>query len=314
MPRNIPASQEISITGSTTFRAACLLITRRDGVEKGFTGHHDDLVVGGVTYSGVAGYTPTAIETTSNLETANLTIGGALKVTGIARADLYKGLYDHAKVEIFEVDYLDPATMEKVDDISLADRIIFLTGWLGEGRWNDWEFEMDLLGLESVLEQEIGQVYKKTCRAELGDAACGVDIETEWKNEGVVVSSANQRSLVATVTSLADPVKAIGVNDWFTQGVLTFTSGNNDGMIRRVKEHFYDEGENQHTLVFYESVPSAIVASDEFDLITGCRKRFTEDCREKFDNGNRFRGEPFVPLKDEVLRVAGEDRLNEGAG
>lgn len=309
MPRTVSANQEIAITGSTTFRASCLLITRRDGVQKGFTGHHDDLVVGGVTYSGVAGYTPTAIETTSNLETANLTIGGALKATGIARADLYRGIYDHAKVEIFEVDYLDPDTMKPVANIPLEERILFLTGWLGETRWNDWEFEADLLSLESALEQEIGDVYQKTCRAELGDAVCGVALDPDWKNTGTVTASSSQRALTAAVASLADPPKEIEQDEWFEAGVLTFTSGLNQGLRRRIKTHEYDPDADLHTFTLFEAAPSIIAPGDEVELIAGCRKRHIKDCKQKFDNIPRFDGEPFVPLKDEVLRVAGDDKI-----
>ena len=49
-------------------------------------------------------------------------------------------------------------------------------GRLGETTTRDGSFEAELRGLVDALKQEFGQVYGPTCRADLGDGRCGIDL------------------------------------------------------------------------------------------------------------------------------------------
>ncbi len=47
-----------------------------------------------------------------------------------------------------------------------------------------------------------------------------------------------------------------------------------------------------------------IQVGDTFDVIAGCRKRLTEDCKVKFNNVLNFQGEPHLPGIDRLTAMA----------
>lgn len=105
---------------------------------------------------------------------------------------------------------------------------------------------------------------------------------------GTVTSSANRTTIVATGITVA--------NDWFGEGFLTFLTGDNAGDVRRVKS---DNGTG--TLTLHQSAFDDIAIGDTFEVVAGCRKRFTEDCIGKHDNANnsstrtlRYVGDPYL--------------------
>lgn len=85
-------------------------------------------------------------------------------------------------------------------------------------------------------------------------------------------------------------------DDWFVDGLLTFTSGKNAGLAREVK------GWTPGSLTFktYLGFPFDVIIGDEFTALPGCKKRLLPDCRDKLDNILNFRGEPFVPGSDKL--------------
>ena len=49
-------------------------------------------------------------------------------------------------------------------------------------------------------------------------------------------------------------------------------------------------------------MPYVVTAGDTFVVYAGCTKRYTEDCLTKFNNGLNFRGFPFLPGDDLLLK------------
>ena len=74
------------------------------------------------------------------------------------------GLYDHAEISVFQVNYTD--TGQGV--IPLRE------GWLGEVTFNDGRFVAEIRGLTQRLSQRVGELYSPSCRADLGDTRCKV--------------------------------------------------------------------------------------------------------------------------------------------
>lgn len=52
-------------------------------------------------------------------------------------------------------------------------------------------------------------------------------------------------------------------------------------------------------------MPYAIAAGDSYAVTPGCRRRFEEDCKAKFNNVINFRGEPHLPGTDKMLKAGG---------
>jgi hypothetical protein len=77
---------------------------------------------------------------------------------------------------------------------------------------------------------------------------------------------------------------------YFSQGVMTFTSGANAGLSRVVAN--YDTG---GILTVVPQFPNAIAEGDEFVAVAGCSKTSTQ-CYAKFNNLLNFAGFPYIPI------------------
>jgi uncharacterized phage protein (TIGR02218 family) len=58
-------------------------------------------------------------------------------------------------------------------------------------------------------------------------------------------------------------------------------------------------------------MPVDIASGDAFVVTAGCDKRFAT-CRQKFANGDNFRGFPHMPGNDFALNVARKGDENDG--
>ncbi len=261
-----------------TTLATCWKLTRRDAVVLGFTDHDRPILFEGVTYEAASGLTPTAIAGSATLAVDNLDIEGMLDSAVIDEADILAGLYDFAEIEVFQVN------VEDVTQGALPLRF----GWLGEVTWSGEQFTAEIRGLTQKLTQTVGSVYSPTCRAELGDTACKVDM-------GARTVTGSLTSVDGT-TILFDSSRG-EISDTYAHGVLTFTGGANDGIAIEVKA--YQPG--QITLML--PLPYAPSIGDTYVLSEGCDKRFTT-CKTRFSNAINFRGEPHVPGFDRLLETA----------
>jgi len=268
------------IAGEVMTLATCWKITRNDATVMGFTDHDADLVIEGLNYVAATGFTPTAVQTTSGFAVDNLDIDGMLDSSAITEADIMAGLYDYAEISVFMVNYTDLT----------QGKMILRTGWLGEVTFSRNQFVTQVRGLAQSLNQKIGEVYSPNCRALLGDAKCKVDL-TSFKFTSTVTGVVNNRVFAAS--GLTNPT------DFFSDGVVKFTSGANAGLQMEVKS--YLEG-SDITLVL--PLPYTIAIGDGFEITAGCDKNFTT-CINKFANAINFHGEPDVPGMDAILQTAG---------
>lgn len=83
---------------------------------------------------------------------------------------------------------------------------------------------------------------------------------------------------------------------YFDYGVLTFTSGANNGRSMEVRQ--YTEG----MITLSLPMPYPIEVGDTYTMTPGCDK-FLTTCRDKFSNVVNFRGEPYLPGRDKVVQV-----------
>ncbi len=70
--KNISVGLKNHLASETTTLATLWKITRADGQIFGFTDHDTDIVYAGLTYEAATGFTPSAIETTSQFNVDNL--------------------------------------------------------------------------------------------------------------------------------------------------------------------------------------------------------------------------------------------------
>jgi uncharacterized phage protein (TIGR02218 family) len=131
-------------------------------------------------------------------------------------------------------------------------------------------------------------------------------VDSDGAGTGAVATVVDQRSVtVSGLTSVN--------NDWFTRGVLTWTSGANAGRKAEVKRHerLPDNTEGSVTIELWQRLAAAIQVGDGFTLTAGCDKTF-KTCQEKFDNKGNFRGFPHVPGNDFALSYPKRGKKNDG--
>lgn len=286
--KTLDAGTLAHIQQETTTLCLCWLITRRDGVVKGFTSNVDDLSVnlggGSVTYKAATGTMVSNLQTSTGRGIDNLAAYGIINSNDITEADLLKGLYDDARVQIALVNYVDPSQF-----------VILATGFLGEVKVGRKAFETEVRTLLVRANQQVGKVCSPLCRVKvLGDSECTVNLAS-FTFASQTVSSVVSRSQFRTASAGVVGKPAF----YFAYGKLTWTSGANSGKSVEVRSH--DTG-SPCLLTLAEIMPFDIQVGDAFTIIAGCDRRL-ETCRDKFANVLNFRGEPYVPGTDAVLRV-----------
>lgn len=274
----ISTALQAHLQQEVTTLATCWRLTRRDGVIYGFTDHDQPLTIDGLTYEAATGFTPTAVETRTGLSVDNLDIDGMLTSQRITEADIFAGLYDFAEVSVFAVNYAD------LSQGSLPLR----HGWLGEIRSTGERFSAEIRGLSQKLSHEVGSLFSPTCRAELGDSACGVDL-TARTVTGTLTGVES-----ASILHDSNRQETAGV---YSFGVFTMTSGAASGLSAEVKS--YQPGR----LTLSLPLPYLPAVGESYELIEGCDKHFST-CKERFSNAVNFRGEPHVPGMDRLLETA----------
>jgi uncharacterized phage protein (TIGR02218 family) len=284
--KTIPAGLQTHYASGDTKIAFGLVIERPDGQMFGFTTHDKDLTLDvgtgpsnyveldarqGLDFSGVVSTSGMSVD---NMEITTLDDGSLF-----VRDDLLAGRWKNSRFRIFRHRW-------DVDPVSLAnDTETLMRGWLGESTLNLNTIKIELRGLKQLLQQPVGIVSSKTCRARLGDSACTVNL-APFTASGEVTSVTDRRTFAANLAP---------ASDYYGDGLITWTSGANIGLSQKVR------GFASSVFDLQLQAPFDIEVGDTFTAIAGCRKRLEEDCRDKFDNVLNFQGEPHRPTSDDLV-------------
>ena len=290
--RTLPQGLKDALASGATTLCRCWRLTRRDGVVMGFTDHDRPVSFDGVSYEPGSGFSGEAIESAMGLGVDSHAVQGALSSSAITDEDVERGLYDGAEVELWLVDWQEP-----------ANRLLLTRGSIGEIRRRSGVFEAEVVGLAEKLNQPYGRAYLPTCDRRLGDAKCGVDLTSPLYNAG------------GTVTALLDPQRftVSGLDafsrGWFDNGRFVWSSGANAGGEAHVKTHLTPS--TGATIELWLSPPLPVAVGDMFEITAGCDKTFAT-CKEKFDNILNFRGFPHMPGDDWVTAYVKEAGQHDG--
>lgn len=275
-----PALAEAFASGVTTL-CWCWIATRSDGLRLGFTDHDRDLVVDGATCRAGAGLEAGALDRTLDLAADQTSVIGALSGDAINETDLRAGRWDAARVDVWRVDWSDPAR-----------KVRWWTGRIGAVRWSGLRFEAELIGLEAALDVEITRLFARRCDAELGDARCGVALSGPGRGGvGAVIASGDGWLTVSGLGTLA-PADLDG-------GVARLESGAGAGLARRILTAATEGAGLRLTLA--DRFAPAPSPGDALRVTVGCDKSW-ETCVARFSNGARFRGFPHMPGNDAIQR------------
>lgn len=265
-----------------TSYAMAMKITPKLGAVVGITDLDADFDLGGVTYSARGGAVPTAFEQSAALNVDNLEIEGLLESAGITRAAIANGVYDYAGMEIFIYDW---EAQTKVKTLA--------RGSWGRSRLLKGAYVAEYRSLSQALQAPQGKKLSPTCRVNVGDTECGVDLIP--------------LTVTGTVTSVdsSNPKKAFSdtsrteADGYFAYGVLTWTSGANTGASMEV-DTFAGFNFGLFTRMFEN-----IQIGDTYSVYPGCDGK-DSTCQDKFGNMKNFQGEDDIPGMDELTRFGGQ--------
>lgn len=277
-------------------RTHCIRVEARDGTAiRVVIGYPTDLMMSnGEVYQGGVYSTNTAISSTVNGGPAVIDVGSVYDENGLSRDEVASGKWDGAWVKSFFTDWAVPVEDEEEDRIYQ----------LGKIHEEDDRYVVEMLSLSDLLSQTTGRLITPGC----GHIFCDQHIDGE-----IIASDKSRCKLDAESYTFAGTVSAVSgsmiltaagldglfPDDYFGNGEIRFTSGDNAGLSwRYVKAFIGSTAQITLNAPFYY----APQVGDEFLILAGCRKRHQEDCITKFNNGIRFGGFPHVPQKSSVQK------------
>lgn len=292
--KTIPSALAGHLAGRVTTCACCWIVTRRDGVNLGFTDHDRTLTVESVVCQPENGLGATAMTGGPGLATGGGEVEGSLSGPALASADLDAGLWDGAEVRVYLVNW------NASDEPLLMRR-----AHIGEVVRTGDAFRAELRGLAHLLEARRGRVFSRTCDADVGDSRCGIDLSlAPYRGDASVIACPDLSTLtVSGLESFSD--------GWFTGGRFSVTSGAQSGFASEIAMHSTQDGNAR--IALWQPLVTALEAGTSVTLTAGCDKGFAT-CQAKFANGLNFRGFPHMPGTDFVLSYPTRNTVENDGG
>ncbi|MGO4915423.1 DUF2163 domain-containing protein [Pseudogemmobacter sp. W21_MBD1_M6] len=288
----LPGELEAHLAGGLTTLCRCWAVTRRDGIEQGFTDHDMDLTFEGVLFRADTGLSAKALQQTTGLAVDNTEALGALSHASVSEADIQAGRYDGADVRAWLVNWAD-----------VSQRMLQFRGTFGEIQRSGGAFQVELRGLTEALNQPQGRVYQRPCPAVLGDKACGFDLSAAGYVAEVAVEIIEDGRVFRFSAMAGFDLR------WFERGRLSVLSGSAKGLVGMIKnDRLSDAGRE---IELWEVLRAPIEAGDLVRIEAGCDKR-AETCRLKFQNFVNFRGFPDIPGEDWLMSYPLQASGNSG--
>lgn len=183
-----------------------------------------------------------------------------------------------------------------LDGAEIKVQRAYLAGWrqpvVGalhrfEGAVSDAELDgitaqLRVVSLLSILNTKMPRnVYQAACAHSLYDAGCGVS-KAAFGATGLIQSGATKEALVTNL---------LQADGYFTQGMVTFVTGQNAGQSRTVKAHA------SGVLTLANPLRWTPAIGDQFTAWPGCDKTMAT-CSSRFSNLSKFRGCPWIPVPE----------------
>lgn len=237
----------------TATLTTCWKVTRRDTKVFGYTSLDEDLTVQGVTYSATLGVAASAIASSNKFEIQNVEVQGLLNdalmtLGAITEADIVAGVWDGARITIFETNYVDPTRGTNT----------LQTGRIGQLTTGALTYSADLRGLMQQLQQNVGLTVLPGCFKDLFDVNCQVD-PTGFTYSGTVSTTINDIRWIDSALSQPDHQCRFGKVTWLT--------GANATLAMEVKDQ-----SAQGDVILQSNMPYPIVDGDTYTITAGCNK------------------------------------------
>lgn len=275
------------LTGSSNHQLVIVdlyTITTSGGLTLRYTNHQASVVVNGVTYEAgpLLKRNRTRLTVGIEVDTLAVTVEADSSVTVNSvpiMLFIARGGLDYARL-----------TLDRGYAASLGGSIVgtleAFSGRVSAGSVTGLSARLEVKSDAELLTTKVPRnVYQAPCLNTLYDASCGVS-RASFTATGSTTSATDSARRVFSHSLGA----SAGTYDL---GVVTFTSGANNGVSRTVREH------TGSTITLMSPLPFAAASGDTFSIVAGCDKR-QATCSGRFSNLARFRGAPYIPTPESI--------------
>jgi phage conserved hypothetical protein BR0599 len=263
-------------------------ITRVDGTVFAFTSLDRPLTFRGVVHTPCASLSATATEQSTTIgQNGNMELLGIISDSGISEQELYNGLFDFARFEIWMVPWLNHGGETPFRLMAGT------TGTMSHGV-DGFKFEV-LTASANLRQRGLMEVFTASCRYGFGstlDARCPVDLAAITVTGSATSTAVPAASNTATRRILIDSSRAEAAG-YFDLGILTFDSGANAGASSEIKR--FEGG----VFVLWSPLLFPIEVGDTYHATPGCNKSPDDHMRFNADMID-FGGFPDVPGSDSI--------------
>lgn len=237
-----------------------------------------DIIIDGDTYDSDMSYTVSAINKTIGNQVDSLTVSDIVPSSD---------LFEKAKKKLLQESQIDVYIVNTEDNSQFYQDF---KGFINRVKIRDNTIDVEMEGLASKLLQNIIGTFEFTCPLVFGSEECGFDVTSSAiVVDGIVTGVTSRRTFEDTSITEGD--------DHFKFGILTWTSGNNNGLSKEVKT--YDSGNNE--FILFEPMPYDIEIGDTYSVYQGCDKDI-DTCKDDFNNFVNFRGYlVLIPNADDLV-------------
>jgi uncharacterized phage protein (TIGR02218 family) len=298
--RDWPAGLVSEIASPSARLAYGLLVERTDGLQLALSSADRASTISGVPIAGAAsgslvyaaepeGISVSAVARSAGTAVDNLE-GRWLEGGAVTLGDVLAGRWAGAAFTLFVHCWADPSLGVGVLTFGEVGKIKPRTGY----------FEVEFRDVRQRMQANTTWVTQKDCRWELYSTdrirggLCGVNPASHTFTAVPITAVASAREF--TLGSLSAQVA-----DRFGNGIVTFETGDLEGLEVRVRTHATGGVITLDLPMVYP-----ITTSDTVTIKAGCRKRWDVDCRDKFDNLRRFGGEKDAPGPDKSMNPVPE--------
>lgn len=249
-----------------------------------FTNADTDITYNSITYkrNGVF-INRDSIKTSLGLDVSTLKItvmpqqGDSIESIGVLKL-ISTGGFDGARFTLSRLFLSDPLTP--------VGTINIFSGRVSDIQANRYQASITIKSDLELLNMKMPRnIYQPSCLNTLFDNQCGV-AKTGYNCTVTAIDST-----LTTITLSGMPTVA---TDYFAQGYVQFTSGNDTGQIRTIK----NSSSGQIVIMIKNTRPLSI--GDTCTIYAGC-DRTQSTCSSKFSNLANFRGFPYIPTIESIL-------------
>lgn len=270
-----------STVANYKYATLCLRIVPVSGSTIYLTRFTRDLVMNGHTYLSSGGYDFSSYTSGTGLSSSMVDLEGIVNMAGMTFDALSSGLFDNARCYLFRTTWNNP----------IEDEEPIVASILGKTTLMDDKYRTEEMSLLDALNQSVGETYSASCPKIFGSTTYAGCMKTFTPGTGALTA--------VTSASVFQDNTRVEAADWYGNGTVQFTSGLNAGLKPLEIKTYALDG----TITTFEPFHYLPAIGDTYTLVPGCRKRQTEDCRDKWNNVVNFGGFIHIPLGSTYAKV-----------